>query len=554
MSRRSTIGFYCLILLAATLNVGHIAKGTDDYFEISKNMSIFGKLYREINAYYVDEVDPTNFMRAGIDGMLESLDPYTNFISASEIEDFRFMTTGSYGGIGANIAELEDKYIVMEAYEDDPAVEAGLKVGDEVLQIDNEVIQSKHNVDIRTLLRGQAGTQVVLLVQRPGEKDKRKISITRKEVKMENVPYYGMINDKTGLIVLTNFYQDAGKEVRDAMTDLKAKNPNIESLILDVRGNPGGLLHEAVNIVSTWVKNGELVCETRGRMEGTQKKYPTHDNPIDTTIRIAVLVNSRSASASEIVTGAIQDLDRGVVVGTRSFGKGLVQTTRALNYNTQLKLTTAKYYIPSGRCIQALDYSHRNPDGSVGKVPDSLKKSFKTHNGRTVYDGGGIEPDIEVKNEALKTVTNALINQNIIFHFATQYALKHEKIADARTFKVTDDIYKEFKAFVLSKNFEYESPAEKELSKFKNVVEDEHNYELVSKEFNLIQNKLKELKANELEEHKDEITRILTTEIIKRYYFRKGMIESGFENDECVLAAIKILNNPTEYKKMLVAH
>lgn len=554
MSRRSTIGFYCLILLAATLNVGHIAKGTDDYFEISKNMSIFGKLYREINAYYVDEVDPTNFMRAGIDGMLESLDPYTNFISASEIEDFRFMTTGSYGGIGANIAELEDKYIVMEAYEDDPAVEAGLKVGDEVLQIDNEAIQNKHNVDIRTLLRGQAGTQVVLLVQRPGEKDKRKISITRKEVKMENVPYYGMINDKTGLIVLTNFYQDAGKEVRDAMTDLKAKNPNIESLILDVRGNPGGLLHEAVNIVSTWVKNGELVCETRGRMEGTQKKYPTHDNPIDTTIRIAVLVNSRSASASEIVTGAIQDLDRGVVVGTRSFGKGLVQTTRALNYNTQLKLTTAKYYIPSGRCIQALDYSHRNPDGSVGKVPDSLKKPFKTHNGRTVYDGGGIEPDIEVKNEALKTVTNALINQNIIFHFATQYALKHEKIADARTFKVTDDIYKEFKAFVLSKNFEYESPAEKELSKFKNVVEDEHNYELVSKEFNLIQNKLKELKANELEEHKDEITRILTTEIIKRYYFRKGMIESGFENDECVLAAIKILNNPTEYKKMLVAH
>ena len=244
MSRRSTIGFYCLILLAATLNVGHIAKGTDDYFEISKNMSIFGKLYREINAYYVDEVDPTNFMRAGIDGMLESLDPYTNFISASEIEDFRFMTTGSYGGIGANIAELEDKYIVMEAYEDDPAVEAGLKVGDEVLQIDNEVIQSKHNVDIRTLLRGQAGTQVVLLVQRPGEKDKRKISITRKEVQMENVPYHGMIDDKTGLIVLTNFYQDAGKEVRDAMTDLKAKNPNIESVILDVRGNPGGLLHE----------------------------------------------------------------------------------------------------------------------------------------------------------------------------------------------------------------------------------------------------------------------------------------------------------------------
>ncbi len=554
MSRRSTLGFYCLILLAATLNVGHIAKGTDDYFEISKNMSIFGKLYREINAYYVDEVDPTNFMRAGIDGMLESLDPYTNFISASEIEDFRFMTTGSYGGIGANIAELEDKYIVMEAYQDDPAVEAGLKVGDEVIQIDNELIQSKHNVDIRTLLRGQAGTQVVLLVQRPGEKDKRKISITRKEVKMENVPYYGMINDKTGLIVLTNFYQDAGKEVRDAMTDLKAKNPNIESIILDVRGNPGGLLHEAVNIVSTWVKNGELVCETRGRMEGTQKKYPTHDSPIDTTIRIAVLVNSRSASASEIVAGAIQDLDRGIVVGARSFGKGLVQTTRALNYNTQLKLTTAKYYIPSGRCIQALDYSHRNPDGSVGKVPDSLKKPFKTHSGRTVYDGGGIEPDIDVKNEALKTVTNALINQNIIFHFATEYALKHEKIADARNFRVTDDIYQEFKAFVLSKKFEYESPAEKELSKFKNVVEDEHNYELVSKEFTLIQNKLKELKANELVEQKDEIKRILTTEIIKRYYFRKGMIESGFENDECVLAAIKILNNPTEYKKMLAAH
>lgn len=551
MSRRSTIGFYCLILLAATLSVGHIAKGTDDYFEISKNMSIFGKLYREINAYYVDEVDPTSFMRAGIDGMLESLDPYTNYISASEIEDFRFTTTGSYGGIGANITELEDKYVVMEAYENDPAVEAGLKVGDEVIQIDNEVIRNKHNVDIRTLLRGQAGTQVMLTVQRPGEKDTRKINVTRKDVKMENVPYYGMIDEKTGLIVLTNFYQDAGKEVRDAMTELKNKNPNIESVILDVRNNPGGLLLEAVNIVSVWVKNGELVCETRGRMEGTQKKYNTHDAPVDTTIRIAVLVNSRSASASEIVTGAIQDLDRGIVVGTRSFGKGLVQTTRALNYNTQLKLTTAKYYIPSGRCIQALDYSHRNPDGSVGKVADSLKKAFKTHSGRTVYDGGGIEPDVEVKNDASKTITNALLNQNIIFDFATEYAIKHEKIPAARQFKITDEIYKEFKAFVLTKKFDYESPAEKELSKFKSIVEDEHNYELVSKEFTLIQNKLKELKANELEEHKAEISRVLTTEIIKRYYFRKGMIESGFENDECVLAAVKMLNNPEEYKKKL---
>ncbi len=552
MSRRSTIGFYCLILLAATLNVGHIAKGTDDYFEISKNMSIFGKLYREINAYYVDDVDPTRFMRAGIDGMLESLDPYTNFISASEIEDFRFSTTGSYGGIGANISEWEDKYIVMEAYEDDPAVEAGLKVGDEVIQIDNEVIRNKHEVDIRTLLRGQAGTQVVLLVQRGEEKDTRKISITRKEVKMENVPYYGMIDDKTGLIVLTNFYQEAGKEVRDAMTSLKNKNPNMESLILDVRGNPGGLLHEAVNIVSTWVKNGELVCETRGRMEGTQKKYPTHDAPIDTAIRIAVLVNSRSASAAEIVTGALQDLDRGIVVGTRSFGKGLVQTTRALNYNTQLKLTTAKYYIPSGRCIQSLDYSHRNSDGSVGKVADSLKKPFKTHNGRTVYDGGGIEPDIEVKNEGNKAITNALISQNMIFNFATQYALTHEKIASARDFKVTDAIYKEFQSYVLSKKFEYESSAEKELVKFKEMVQDEHNYELVAKEFALIQNKLKEVKANELQDQKAEISRMLTTEIVKRYYFRKGMVESGFENDECVLAALKILNNPAEYKKKLV--
>lgn len=552
MKRRSLI-FYSLIVLCSFISVGHIAKGTDNYFEITKNLSIFGKVYREINALYVDDVDPTRVMRKGIDAMLESLDPYTNYISAGEIEDFRFISTGSYGGIGASVNEREGKYIVTEAYQDDPAVIAGIKVGDEIIAIDNEQIKGKNKVDIRTLLRGQAGSQVILSVVRPGETNTRKFTVIRKDVKIENVPFYGMMNEKYGYIALTGFTQDAGKEVRDAFSLLKKENPKMEGVILDLRGNLGGLLHEAVNVLSAFLPNNQLVVETRGRMEGSQKKYNTHDAPIDTAMRMVVLVNGRSASASEIVSGAIQDLDRGVVVGTRSFGKGLVQTTRALNYGAQIKLTTAKYLIPSGRCVQSIDYSRRYTDGPVGKAPDSLRKAFKTRNGRLMYDVSGIEPEIEVKNEALQAVTNELLSQNVIFDFTTAYCLRHPSILPAREFKITDEIYDEFLSFVKSKNFVYETPAEKDLLQLKAELEENGQLEGLNKEFISLQNKCKDLKVNDLTQFKKEISEQIRGEIIKRYYFRKGMIESSFENDPYITTAINMLGNIPSYKKTLGA-
>ncbi|MBX7241379.1 MAG: S41 family peptidase [Bacteroidia bacterium] len=552
MQTKMKRGFlYGMIILASFISVGHVAEGTDDYFEITKNLSIFGKVFRDANAYYVDEVDPTKVMRKGIDAMLESLDPYTNYISAGEIEDYRFISTGSYGGIGASVAEKDGHYIVTEAYEDDPAVVAGVKVGDEIVAIDNEVIQGKFKADIRTLLRGQAGSQVVLTIQRFGETATQKITVKRRDVKIENVPYFGMINDKTGFIALTGFTQEAGKEVRDALSDLKKNNPGMESVILDLRGNLGGLLHEAVSVLSAFLKKGQVVVETRGRMEGTQNKYPTIEAPVDTAMRIVVLVNGRSASASEIVAGAIQDLDRGVIVGTRSFGKGLVQATKDLNYNAKLKITTAKYLIPSGRCVQAIDYSRRYTDEAPGKAADSLRKPFKTRNNRVVYDVSGIDPEIEITQKKTKSITVELISQQIIFDFATEYYIKHPKIAEARKFKLSDTDYQDFIEFVRKKKFTYDTPAEKEIAKLKHLLEEENHLEPLRKEINEFKEKLKSTKEGELIQNKEEIAEAISAEIIKRYYYRRGMIESGFENDPYIKEALAILNNTAEYKKIL---
>lgn len=546
--------FYSLILLSSTISLGHISQGTDNYFEITKNLSIFGKVYREINAYYVDEIDPTRVMRTGIESMLASLDPYTNYISAGEIEDYKFISTGSYGGIGASVNEWEGgRYVVTDAFEDDPAVEAGLKVGDELIAIDNEQIKGKLKADIRTLLRGQANTQVVLTVQRPGETSPRKITVTRKDVKIENVPYYGMIDEQYGYIMLSGFTQEAGKEVRDAFQKLKKENPDMQGLVLDLRGNLGGLLGEAVNVLSAFVPMNQMVVETKGRIDGSQKKYNTHDAPIDTSMKLVVLVNNRSASASEIVAGAIQDLDRGVVVGTRSFGKGLVQTTRPLNYGAQIKLTTAKYLIPSGRCVQAIDYSRRYVDAESGitKVADSLRKAFQTRNGRTVYDLSGVEPEVEVKSPTSIAVISELNNQHLIFDFATQYCLKNPSIPNARSFELTEDDYQQFLAFVKEKNFTYESSVEKELSKLKKELEDNKQWENLNKEFVALQAKCKEAKNGDLTKFKQEIMSQISTEIIKRTYFRRGMIEAGFEHDPYLTSALKVLGNTADYRKKL---
>lgn len=545
--------------MVIVLNVGFLSRPSgdagDDYFEISKNLDIFGKLYREVHGFYVDEVDPTDFMRTGIDAMLKSLDPYTNYISASEIEDYRFMSTGQYGGIGAVIGKRNGKIQITEPYEDYPAHKAGLMAGDVITQIDNEKVADAdiNTLDVRNLLRGQAKTKVKVTVVREGTPDPFVVEVERADIRIKNVPFHGMINDKVGYISLTGFTGGASKEVKTALQTLKKENPGIEGVVLDLRGNPGGLLYEAIHISNLFVDQGEKIVETRGKIESSVKSYVSENQPVDKEIPLAVLVNRRSASASEIVSGVMQDLDRGIVVGQRSFGKGLVQMTRPLSYNSELKVTTAKYYTPSGRCIQAIDYANRNEDGSVGKIADSLKKEFKTRNGRSVWDGGGVQPDIEVKLPDYHTVTQELLRQSLIFDFATKYRLAHESIPSARDFKITDELYNEFIAFCKAREFKYDTKTEKEFDKLKELMEEEAYVDDLETELAEIQKKISAEKQNDLMSFKDEISKFLKTEIVTRYYFRKGEIEASFDLDPDVLEAAQILTDDARYKGILTA-
>jgi carboxyl-terminal processing protease len=429
-----------------------------NYFEISKNLDIFATLYREVNAYYVDDVDAGKLMRKAIDEMLNSLDPYTNYISESEIEDYRFQMTGQYGGIGSQIGQKDDYIMITDPYEGYPAQKEDLRAGDLLLEVDGNVVRGKNSSDISKLLKGQPGTKVKLKIRRDGEGDLIKV-LTREEIHVKNVPYSGMINEHTGYIRLQSFTNDAGKEVRNALIELK-KNTGLTSVILDVRGNPGGLLHESVNIVNVFVPQQTEIVSTKGKIKESDKTYKTLDQPVDTEIPLVVLTNRSSASASEIVSGSIQDLDRGVIIGTRTFGKGLVQNTRPLSYGTQVKITTAKYYTPSGRCIQALDYSHRNEDGSVGVVADSLKKEFKTKNGRKVYDGGGVAPDIIVEHKNYSKITESLLTKQLIFDFATRYRASHPSIASAKEFRLTDKDFEDFKQYITGKEYDYSTASE----------------------------------------------------------------------------------------------
>lgn len=524
----------------------------DKHFEIHKNMDIFGKLFREVNSYYVDEVDPGKIMREGIDAMLKSLDPYTNYISASEIEDFKFMSTGQYGGIGALISKRDKKVIISEPYEDYPAHKAGLMAGDQIIKIDDEVIEGKsvETLDVRNLLRGQPKTKVMITIKRQDE-PARVVEVTRADIKIKNVPYYGMIDAETGYIALTGFTNGASKEVKAAYEALKKENAGLKSVMLDLRDNPGGLLFEAIDISNLFVSQGEKIVETRGKIDGSLRTYKARNTPIDKEVPLAVLINRRSASASEIVSGVMQDLDRGVIVGKRSFGKGLVQTTRPLSYNAQLKITTAKYYTPSGRCIQAINYADRNEDGSVKKIPDSLKKAFNTQNGRTVYDGGGIDPDIKIEDPEYHTVTRELVSQSLIFDFATTYRYKHEKINGPRKFEVTDDIYNEFVAYVKSKDFTFETKTEKEFGKMMKLMEEEAYKDDLETELEAIKEKISKEKVNDLFTYKAEISKFLKSEIVGRYFYRKGEIEASFDLDPDILEAKKVLKDQSRYGKIL---
>ena len=514
-------------------------------FEIAKNLDIYHTLFRELNLFYVDEINPNKLVKESIDDMLMSLDPYTNYISEDQIEDFRFMTTGEYAGIGALIGKQNGKIVISEPYEGFPAQKFGLKAGDIILEVEGKPTEEMSTEDVSNLLKGPANKPVKIKLQRPGAKKPYEVEVVREKISMDAVPYYGMLDQNTAYIRFTNFTANCSEDVKKAFLDLKKNNP--DALILDLRSNPGGLLMEAVKIVNMFVPKGEEIVSTRGKVKQWDKVYKATEAPLDTTIKIAVLVNRNSASASEIVAGAIQDLDRGIIVGTRTFGKGLVQTTRDLSYNTKLKVTTAKYYIPSGRCIQALDYSHRNEDGSVGHVPDSLISEFTTKRGRKVYDGGGVVPDLKIEPDELSNLSIALITKFLIFDFATKYSNENESIPAPEDFAVTDNIYDQFKNFVKENNFEYDSESKEILESLKKSAKEEKYYNLAENEFAALEAKLEPNLDKDLNEFSDELKELLEDEVVSRYYYQKGAIRAAINDDKGIEKAIDALHSITAY-------
>lgn len=542
---------YALILLlsfASIFSVGFV----DNYFEISKNLDIFSSLYKELNIYYVDETDSGDLMKTAIDAMLESLDPYTTYIPESEKEDFEFMTTGQYGGIGAVITKKGDWVYVSEPYEGFPADKAGLIAGDKFVEIAGKSVEGKSTEDVSKVLKGEPNTSVKVLIEREGVKKPFEVEITRQEIKLNSVPYYGMVSDSIGYIKTRSFTRNISKEVSDAYNELNSDN-QLKGLVLDLRSNPGGLLNEAIKMSNLFIDQGQEIVFTKGKVKEWDKSYKTRSTALDTTMPLVVLINRSSASASEIVSGAIQDLDRGVVLGQRSFGKGLVQQTRKLSYNAQLKVTTAKYYIPSGRCIQALDYSSRDEDGSVGKTPDSLRTEFKTLvNKRTVYDGGGITPDIEIEPHKYSNILRSVISKRHIFNFANSFRSNNDSISSAKTFVVTDVIYDDFKQFLNDKEYEYETKTEKTISSIKKDAEKEKYLEDLEEELEALTLKMEQSKNNDIERFKGEIIEVLEAEIATRYYYQKGKIEATLKHDEELAEAINVLNDLQKYNAILL--
>jgi carboxyl-terminal processing protease len=539
-----------LLILLAIVVFGGVAffSFTNDQknFEIAKNLDIYYSLFRELNTFYVDDINPGKLVKTSIDKMLESLDPYTNYIPESDVEDFRFMTTGEYAGIGALISKHNNNIVVAEPYEGFPAQKSGLKAGDIILEVEGKSTAIMNTEDVSNLLKGPALKPVRIKIQRPTEKKPAEVTVVREKITINAVPYFGMVDNKTAYIRLSNFTENCSEEFTKAYLELK-KLHNPESLIIDLRSNPGGLLKESVEIVNLFVPRGSEIVSVRGKIKAMESVYKAEANPVDTTVKIAVLTNRGSASASEIVAGAIQDLDRGIVVGTRTFGKGLVQNVRPLSYNTQLKITTAKYYIPSGRCIQALDYTHHNEDGSVGNVPDSLISMFNTRNGRKVYDGGGVVPDIKMPDDNISSLTIELVTKFTIFDFATQFAAKNQTISQPEEFVLTDAVYNDFIAFVKSSNFIYDSNTEDALSELIKTAKSEKYYDVAGEEFKLLEAKLKPDLDKDLKLFRKEISDLLKDEIAGRYFYQKGAIRATLKEDSDILKAREILNAPEVY-------
>ena len=531
------------VCLAANRKTDH-----GKYFEISKNIEIFTNLYKELNTYYVDDVDPSKLMRTGVDAMLNSLDPYTNYISESDIEGYRYITEGKYNGVGAAFDKTMDFVFITDVFDSSPAQKAGLKPGDKILAVDGKSAINRSVDEVGDILKGAAGTDVELTINRPqlnGSDKNMKIKVVRDEVTEQNVPYYGMLNDQVGYVVLTTFTRDAGENVKKAFVELKEKNPNIKGVIFDLRDNGGGLLNEAVNICNIWIPKGEMVVTTKGKVVDWDRSFKTLNPSVDEQMPIVVLVDKGTASASEIVSGTLQDYDRAVVMGQRSYGKGLVQNMRDIGYNSKLKLTTAKYYVPSGRCIQAVSYDKGKPV----EVADSVRAVFKTRAGRTVLDGGGIKPDVLLNKSGDFGLMKTLKEKFLLFDYVTMFTLKNEKIEEPEKFRFTQ--FDDFVEFLNKKNFQYDSESEKLLKKLKEEAVKDKYSATIEGELKAIETKIKSDKKNDLLKHKDEIIDEIEREIIARYYYEKGKIKIALRNDIEIQEAIKVLQDAPRYKTLL---
>jgi len=544
---------WTLFLLIALFGFFAFQPSGDDNtdFEIAKNLDIYYTLFRELDLFYVDPIDPGKLVKTSIDKMLSTLDPYTVYIPESKMEDYQFMTTGQYGGIGALIQKKGDYLMISEPYEGFPAQKNGLKAGDIMLEINGKSIKNYSITQVSELLKGEPKSEVEIKVKReyPAEKIFT-VKFARQKVKINSVPYYGMLDSATAYIKLNQFTAGAGEEVKQALLKLKDEFQP-KQLVFDLRGNPGGLLIEAINVVNIFVPKGKEIVSTKGKVASWNRDYKTPSTPVDTNIRIVVLVDRGSASASEIVSGAIQDLDRGVILGQRSYGKGLVQTTRDLSYNSKLKVTTAKYYIPSGRCIQALDYSHRNPDGSVGKIPDSLISEFKTSIGRKVYDGGGILPDVHYDVPKYTTFVQSLVLENAVFNFSTYFASQIDSIAPPDKFNLPDSTLKSFSKFLEKMNFTYQSETEQAVNKLEKISKKEKYFDSIEDDIKKLQNELKEDRQKDLDKNKTDIRNFLEEEICSRFYYQKGRIQSFLSHDGEIKKAISILNDTAYYHHIL---
>ncbi|WP_195204947.1 S41 family peptidase [Phocaeicola plebeius] len=536
-------------------------KEDDRNFQISKNLDIFNSIFKELDMFYVDTVNAEKMIQTGVEGMLSLTDPYTEYYPEEEVSSLKEMTTGKYGGIGAAIRyyEAKDRIAVVEPTEGMPAAEAGVKAGDIILSVGGkEMVRGdmkpqEFSSKVSEALRGEPGTSFVLKVLRPLKNDSTvmEFKITRKNIRTNPVPYYGMVKDSIGYLALSSFTENSAKDFKKAFIELKQKGA--KSLIIDLRDNGGGSLSEAVDIVNLYVPKGQEIVMTKGKVRQAQGSYKTQNEPVDTQIPLAVLVNGATASASEIVSGSLQDLDRAVVIGSRTFGKGLVQTIRPLPYNGTLKVTTSKYYIPSGRCIQAIDYAKKNADGSVARTPDSLTTVFHTAAGREVRDGGGIRPDIEVKGDKIPNIVFYLMNDDLIFDYATQYCWNHPTLASVDDFKLTDADYEAFKKLVKSRNFTYDRQSEKMLKSLKEIAEFEGYMTEAAEEFKALEKKLNHNLDRDLDYFAKPIKEYVSQEIVTRYFYQRGAAMERLKDDTDLEEAIKVLQNPVRYREILSA-